>query len=250
MTRNIGTALLKLVTLDVTNTLIKVAGSPGLHYASIGRKHGIHIEEDVLTGLFLKYYKHYSSKYPNFGAQNAMPSKVWWALLVKDCFQSVDSRLTDDILDKVANDLYYHFTTPKAWEFLPGALEAIKDLRQYKVKLGVISNWDHRLYKVLLTMNMRHYFDFVLPSYVVGVEKPDSYIFQQALKAANCLPEESVHFGDSLKKDFIGAQDVGMGAYLLRTPGADQTSIDQSLVVDCIADFVSAIRPRFHTHKS
>ncbi|CAL1547753.1 unnamed protein product, partial [Lymnaea stagnalis] len=209
--------LLRLVTVDVTNTLIKVVGSPGFQYAYIGRKHGVTMDENVLNGLFLKYYKQYSQKYPNFGVQDMMPAHVWWDSLVKDCFRAADSTIQEHKLDKIATDLFFHYTTPKAWEILPGALGAIKDLRRYPIKIGVISNWDHRLYKVLLTMKLRPYFDFVLPSSVVGVEKPESLIFYQALKDAQCQPDEAIHFGDSLEKDFIGAQNVGMGAYLLAT---------------------------------
>lgn len=62
-----------------------------------------------------------------------------------------------------------------------------QDLRQYPVKIGVISNWDDRLHKVLEAMKLRPYFDFVLTSTVVGVEKPDSAIFQLALQVgSNC----------------------------------------------------------------
>ena len=57
-----------------------------------------------------------------------------------------------------------------------------QDLHRYPVKLGVISNWDNRLFRVLAVMGLEQYFDFVIPSYVVGVEKPDQRIFQLALQ--------------------------------------------------------------------
>jgi putative hydrolase of the HAD superfamily len=235
--------MIKLVTLDVTNTLIRVARSPGYQYAYIGLKYGLQLDENVLTGLFLKYYKVYSQKYPNFGAQSGMSAHSWWSLLVKDCFHDADSRIPEKCLSLLADDIFFHYTTSQAWEFLPGAFDAIKDLRQHPIKLGVISNWDHRLYQVLVAMKLLPYFDFILPSSVVGAQKPDRCIFQLALQMADCLPHEAVHFGDSLEKDFFGARGAGMHAYLLDTSDSHH-AIDQSLVVSSVQEFVNTIRPQ------
>ncbi|BFZ19965.1 hypothetical protein BsWGS_23004 [Bradybaena similaris] len=237
-------SVLKLVTLDVTNTLIRVVGSPGYQYACIGLKHGLKLDDQVLTGLFFKYYKEYSRKYPNFGVQCMMSPHTWWTALVKDCFRSADAHIPEETLNLLADDLYFHYATAKPWELFPGAFDAIKDLRQYPVKIGVISNWDHRLHKVLEAMKLRPYFDFVLTSTIVGVEKPDSAIFQLALQTAGCLPHESVHFGDNVVKDLHGAQNFNMQAYLLVTSGVHNSDIDQSLVVNSVQEFVNVIRPQ------
>ena len=42
--------LLKLVTVDVTNTLIKVAGSPGFQYSLVAKRHGVNLDPDLLSG--------------------------------------------------------------------------------------------------------------------------------------------------------------------------------------------------------
>ena len=130
-----------------------------------------------------------------------------------------------------------------AWELLPGADSALQDLQQYDVKLGVISNYDHRLYKVLTEMHLRQYFDFVLPSYVVGVEKPNPEIFHRALEDAGVQSTEAVHFGDNVEKDFIGARNAGMGAILLETKGVNHDFLDDKFVVRTVGEFVTKISP-------
>ncbi|XP_005099104.1 haloacid dehalogenase-like hydrolase domain-containing protein 3 [Aplysia californica] len=242
--------LLKLVTVDVTNTLIRVAGSPGRQYAYVARKYGVDIDETLLTGIFLKEYKSYTKKYPNFGVMDGMPANIWWSLLVKDCFRFVDSKIPEEMLDKISFDLYFHFTKPMAWDLLPGAVAALEDLSQYPVKLGVISNWDHRLYKVLMVLKLRQFFDFILPSYIIGYEKPNSIIFHQALEDGRCEPHEAVHFGDNIEKDFIGAKNVGMNAYLLASEGVKNDFLDQSLVVKTVQEFVDKIRPQLGERKA
>lgn len=58
--------------------------------------------------------------------------------------------------------------------------------------------------------------DFGVFSGLVGVEKPDKRIYEIALEmAGNVAPEETLHVGDSFRKDYIPARAVGMHAVLL-----------------------------------
>ena len=191
---------------------------------------------------FIKHFMILVCRYPNFGATCQMSSYKWWTNLVIDTFKTVgvkDSKVTA----KIAKDLYYYYSTGDAWELLPGADEALQKLRKFDVKMGVISNYDHRLYKVLTDMDLRKYFDFVLPSYVVGAEKPNPLIFQRALEDAGVSAKEAVHFGDNIEKDFIGARNAGLMAYLLETKGVNHDFLDEKYVVRTVGDFVKAITP-------
>lgn len=59
-----------------------------------------------------------------------------------------------------------------------------------------------------------------------GVEKPDPRIYKIALeRAGNIAPEETLHIGDSMRKDYVPAKSVGMNALLLdrfKTPDAEE----------------------------
>lgn len=58
--------------------------------------------------------------------------------------------------------------------------------------------------------------DFGVFSGLEGVEKPDPRIYKIAIeRAGNIAPEEILHIGDSLRKDFIPAKSVGMHGLLL-----------------------------------
>lgn len=61
---------------------------------------------------------------------------------------------------------------------------------------------------------------------LVGVEKPDPKIYEIALeKAGNIAPEETLHIGDSFRKDYLPARSIGMHAVLLdrfKTPDAEE----------------------------
>jgi len=65
---------------------------------------------------------------------------------------------------------------------------------------------------------------------MVGVEKPDPRIYKIALEmAGNVAPEEALHIGDSMRKDYTPARSIGMHALLLdRFKTADAESWRQS----------------------
>ena len=51
---------------------------------------------------------------------------------------------------------------------------------------------------------------------IVGVEKPDPRIYKIALEmAGNIAPEEALHIGDSMRKDYTPARSVRMNVLLL-----------------------------------
>ena len=50
---------------------------------------------------------------------------------------------------------------------------------------------------------------------IEGVEKPNPRIYEIALERANVAPEEALHIGDSMRKDYLPAKSIGMQALLL-----------------------------------
>ena len=58
--------------------------------------------------------------------------------------------------------------------------------------------------------------DFGVFSGLEGVEKPNPRIYEIALeRAGNLPPEQVLHIGDSMRKDYVPAKSVGMHALLL-----------------------------------
>jgi putative hydrolase of the HAD superfamily len=93
--------------------------------------------------------------------------------------------------------------------------EALARLQQAGLRLGVVSNSDGRVEQALAAAGLRKYFDVVIDSALVGVEKPDPRIFQAALKALQVKPEEALYVGDLYHVDVVGARAAGIEAILL-----------------------------------
>jgi putative hydrolase of the HAD superfamily len=99
----------------------------------------------------------------------------------------------------------------------PGALARLKAAG---FLLGVVSNSEGRVEEALAAAGLRQFFDVVVDSARVGIEKPDPRIFQAALEALSVSPEEALYVGDLYEVDIIGARSAGIDAVLLGTSSA------------------------------
>ncbi len=97
---------------------------------------------------------------------------------------------------------------------------ALGRLRAAGLRLGVVSNSDGRVEEALRAADLLRYFDVVIDSALVGVEKPDPAIFRAALDVLNVAPEEAMFVGDLYEVDVLGARAAGMSGVLLCPAGA------------------------------
>ncbi len=100
----------------------------------------------------------------------------------------------------------------------PVAAATLEQLRcQYR--LAVISNADGHIDRVLRRGGLDGYFEALIDSGCVGVEKPDPRIFQFGLERMQARPEQSLYVGDIYAIDYQGARQAGMQALLVDPNG-------------------------------
>src|SRR3954454_16839536 len=92
---------------------------------------------------------------------------------------------------------------------------ALRDMRTRGLRLVVVSNWDCGLSQVLDRLGLLELIDAVVTSAEVAAAKPHARIFEAALAAAGCAPEEALHVGDSPEADVAGATAAGIRALLI-----------------------------------
>ncbi len=107
------------------------------------------------------------------------------------------------------------FARAECWRLFDDAVPVLTELKKRKYRLGIISNWDHRLFSIVKQLGLSRYFEQVTASSAVGAAKPGKRIFESALQGMEAAPDESLHVGDSLEDDFHGATRAGMRAVLL-----------------------------------
>jgi HAD superfamily hydrolase (TIGR01549 family) len=94
---------------------------------------------------------------------------------------------------------------------LPHHVDVLRTLRQ-SYRLAVCSNFSHAptANAILEQAGLTPSFDFVGISEDVGFRKPRPEIFRACLDALGVAPEETLHVGDRLAEDVLGARKSGL----------------------------------------
>ena len=111
----------------------------------------------------------------------------------------------------------------------PDARGILENLRQHKIKTGLISNGDtSNQYWKLNKEKLTDYFNPIIISGEVGVSKPDLRIFEIALEKAGAEKESSWYIGDSPVHDIEPSVKFGMNViYLNRKLSGEKTICHQ-----------------------
>jgi putative hydrolase of the HAD superfamily len=104
----------------------------------------------------------------------------------------------------------------------PGAVEAVRELKRRGYRLGVVSNADGRVRKLLETAGFSPFLEVVIDSSEVGLEKPDPRIFFAATDRLGIAPETCAYVGDIYPVDVIGARAAGMRPILIGDGAAEE----------------------------
>ncbi|NJO77711.1 MAG: HAD family hydrolase [Cyanobacteria bacterium RM1_2_2] len=208
----------KVIFLDAVGTLFGVKGSVGAIYGSIAREFGVHADDALIDQAFFQSFK----AAPPMAFPDALPSDIpqaeyrWWKRIAYQTFQQVG------VVDQFQNfsvffaALYAHFATADPWFIYPDVLAALTYWHSQNVPLGVISNFDTRLYPVLTALQLTEFFSSITISTEAGFAKPAPQVFQIALEKHHCKPDQAWHIGDSFKQDYQGAKTVGIRAFWLK----------------------------------
>ncbi|CAM1300288.1 Uncharacterised protein g2664 [Pycnogonum litorale] len=225
----------RLVTFDVTNTLLQFRHPVGVQYSNVMKIYGIKSDPALVESAFKHHYKQQHKDYPNFGAGTSnMDAYRWWSNVVTNTIRST-AKDTTTITKKSVSDtcqhLFEHYRSCDAWLLSVGAENLLLKLSNIGICVGVISNFDYRLFDILKGLKIITYFNFVIGSYESNVYKPQPEIFRLAeQKSGLCDLKSSqiAHVGDSFTRDYLGAKQVGWNSYFYKK---DVKSVDSNVDV-------------------
>ncbi|XP_042458257.1 haloacid dehalogenase-like hydrolase domain-containing protein 3 isoform X1 [Zingiber officinale] len=211
---------LRCITVDVTGTLIAYKGELGDYYCMAAKAVGLPCPDyKRMHESFKAAYTDMAKRHPCFGHAAKMPNPDWWRLCVKDSFIRAGYEYDDKTFEKVFKRIYSTFGSSAPYSAFPDSHPFLRWARQKGFKVGIVSNAEYRYQDAILPalgLNQGSEWDFGVFSGIVGIEKPDPRIYEIALEmAGNIAPEEALHIGDSMHKDYIPSRSVGMSAMLL-----------------------------------
>jgi putative hydrolase of the HAD superfamily len=195
----------RAVLFDAAETLFTTRGSVGEIYASVAREYGSHASADAIQRAFVRHFR-------GAGPISIQDQRHWWKDVVHRVFSEVGMvENFDDFFDRV----YDTFRDGQGWTLFPETLEALKQLRDLGLKLGIISNFDTRIYSVLDSLGIRRFFDTVTISSETGYSKPDPEIFESAVRDLGVPATAVLLVGDSPHDDVEPAMRAGLAAILI-----------------------------------
>ena len=209
--------MIRVVTFDAGNTLIRLSRPVGVTYAAVAKRFGAELNPIDLEHGFRAAWKT-ASRLPDVPVPRDDDGRIWWRDIVLQTLENarVEVEPFNDFFDAV----YQEFALPGVWRLEPGALELLQDLRSAGFRLGIISNFDRRLYEILKHVGVLDLFEQIVVSSQVGAEKPSPRIFEEALRRFAVEPAELLHVGDDEKADGDGARAIGIQAFILGFAGS------------------------------
>ena len=216
---------IRVVFFDAADTLFHVHGSVAEIYLRHAIEFGFSHKPDSLMAITHAFSRALrEAPPPVFAATEPgrikQSERLWWFDIVHNVFYRVGMfERFDDFFDQV----FRTFEDHRAWRLFPETVSTLVQLKARGLELGIISNFDSRLFPVLRGLGIADTFDTVTISSLAQAAKPAPQIFYRALEQHAVDPEEALHVGDSLREDVEGARKAGLHAMLLDREGKYQS---------------------------
>jgi putative hydrolase of the HAD superfamily len=172
--------------------------------------------QQVVSAYSQKFTETVQSGEAHLWSTSPQRSRAFWDGVYRGFLHEVG--VIDDH-DRLVDRLYTTFSDLASYRLHPDVVPTLDRLRDAGVSLGVISNFEEWLERLLETLGVAGYFPVRVISGIEGVEKPDPEIFRIALERGGVAAEESAYVGDHPFFDIEAAEEVGMVAVLIDRRG-------------------------------
>jgi FMN phosphatase YigB (HAD superfamily) len=95
----------------------------------------------------------------------------------------------------------------------PAIVELVQELGLWGFRLGIITNASDMDVEMWPDCRLAPLFDVFIPSFQVGILKPDPQIFELGLRALGVNASEAIFVGDGGYDELAGATQVGLRAF-------------------------------------
>lgn len=212
-----------VVFFDVAGTLIRVRHGVGTQYAQVAARFDVVADPAALEREFPRAFRAAPPMaFPGAPAE-AIPhlEREVWRGIVRAVFAGAGllPAFAPNAFDAYFNAVYRHFEDPGVWDVYPDVTPTLSALNALDCPLGIVSNFDSRVLRILDGLGLAPRFASVTLSSQVGATKPAALIFARALSRHGVDAGRALHVGDSPAEDFDGARAAGLRAVLIDRAG-------------------------------
>lgn len=222
---------IRVVFFDAADTLFHVQGSVAEIYLRHAVEFGFPQKSDSLVAIKQAFSRAFREAPPPVfavtdPARIKQSERLWWFDIVHHVFYRVGMF---ERFDEFFDHVFHVFEDHRSWRLFPETASTLTRLKARDLELGIISNFDSRLFAVMRGLGIADAFDTVTISSLAQAAKPAHQIFQVALEKHAIDPEEALHVGDSLRDDVEGAKKAGLHAVLLDRDGKQEGTGAQTI---------------------
>ncbi len=202
--------MIRAVTFDAANTLIEHSWDPARLAVDSAKSFGLPLNDSEARIAYHQVYTQMRGEHELFeklGDENLILD--FWKRLIEAWLSKLelDKQFATSIVNYCQNEVYSK--NSPIWRLFSDVRPTLFQLSSMEIRVGVISNWDRSLLKVLENLEVSDCFEFVIASLVFGCEKPETAIFHEAARRLELKPDEILHVGDSINDDVEGAKRAG-----------------------------------------
>jgi HAD superfamily hydrolase (TIGR01549 family) len=248
---------IRLVTLDLYDTLIELRPRRWERLAAALSRLGIQADPDILRTadrVAEDYYTDENGRIPIRDRPRA--ERETFRLRYMTIWLDAAGLPADPATVRAARENYLaEFETPAVQQSPAGGYQVFDDvmpalarLRRAGIRRALISNADADVTALCTHLAFAHELNAIVTSALVGWEKPDVRTFRAALEPLGIDPADALHIGDQLRSDVAGALATGMRAALIdRYSRHDSADVGVPVVnnLDQLVDLVLSINQEF-----
>lgn len=212
---------IRAIVLDAVGTLIHPDPPAPELYAQVGKRWGSRLDAAAIKTRFIQAFE----------LEEQTDQRLRWRTSEEremERWQHIVARVLDDVSDEKAcfQTLFEHFSRPESWRCDAATGQVLSGLAQQGFLLGMASNYDSRLHRVMAGKPELRHIQHVIISAEVGWRKPAAEFFAAVCRIVGLPADQVLYVGDDLINDVQGAQSAGLHAVWFNPVGSKDPSAD------------------------
>jgi putative hydrolase of the HAD superfamily len=205
---------IRAVFFDAVGTLIVPDPPAAAVYHAVAGRHGSRLDMGVVRARFAAAFRRQEEldREGGWRTDEARELARWRAIVAE---------VLDDISDpeRCFHTLYRYFAEPGSWSCDPKAGPVLRELARRGFRLGIASNFDHRLRGLAAALPELAPAGRLVISAEAGWRKPAPGFFARLCREADLPPGQILYVGDDEANDYAGATAAGLRALLFDPRG-------------------------------
>lgn len=210
---------IKAIFFDAGDTLLSLPGARAILQKYLSERDH-ELEQEEIGRLFDEAFRKFYYEKASDGTELCSPEsdRLFWAGLYAYVLNGlgIHEHREEEFIHRWSHELYDVFTAPEPYELFDDVKESLERFKRSGYRLGVVSNFAPTLKSILRHKGILDYFDPVVVSTEVGLEKPNPAIFRLALERAGLEPREVLYVGDHDKNDIWAPNQIGIRAVKIK----------------------------------